>query len=795
MPQIGRFEVKEKLGAGSQGTVYRCIDSKLQRSVAIKLLDQEMSGVAQTVDNLLSEARTISQIQHPNIVSIFDVGNEKKRPYLVFEYIQGELLSDRMKRSELTLHEALDISVGILSGIDQVHKKGIVHRDLKPANIILNDEGTPKIMDFGIARLVTETMNRDIELTGTPRYMAPEYIAEGTVSPQSDVFALGAILFELLTGQVAFDAPDQQTLLLRIRDSAVEHPSNFNHDIGQQLDAIVQKALEKEPGQRFADAGEMLAALSGYRKGLDEVTGQANKGTVNFLLRRMQHKSDFPVLSESIRTLNRLTASDDKGMDQLASIIIRDFALASKILKVVNSAYYSHFAGRIGTISRAIVVLGIQTIRSIAASLIFFEHLHNKTQVVKLKNEIAAAIFSATLARQAAEDAEMEHVEEGFLCGMLHTLGKILVTYYLNDESEEIQRLVKMESVSQEKAEQRVLGMSYQEVGVAIAKQWNFPNEIIQGMVKVNPAAPGELKKSEVKLRLIANFSNEATQIIGDAENQSQPRIRDLLKRYRRGLAISEKRFETMLEEAQREFVELSGSLGTNASSDAFMRRLSRPAKADTSQVTKGARRKHDITTTLALEPAANLPPSDSVITEASPDDPAINAEIVLTEGLQEVTSLLLDDDANVVQIFNVVLETIYRALAFDRVVLCLQDRATNQIKAKLGFGNDIENFINRFHFPRQYSADVFHASLKNGVDLAISNAHDKKIEADLPEWYKKIANAGSFLIFPLVVKQTPLGLIYADHTQPNGVTLTAKQLNLIKALRNQVILAFRARM
>ncbi|MDF1527822.1 MAG: HDOD domain-containing protein [Sedimenticola sp.] len=795
MPQIGRFEIKEKLGAGSQGTVYRCIDSELRRAVAIKLLNREMSGVAQTVDNLLSEARTISQIQHPNIVSIFDVGNERKRPYLVFEYVQGELLSDRMKRADLTLPGALDIIVGILSGIDQVHRKGIVHRDLKPANIILNSDGIPKIMDFGIARLITTGMNHDVELTGTPRYMAPEYIGEGKVSPQADVFALGAILFELLTGKVAFDAPDQQTLLACVRDKAVEIPSSLNPEIDQQLDSIIQKSLEKDPDQRFINAGEMLVAISDYRKSMDEVTGQVTKGTVDFLLRRMQHKSDFPVLSESIRTLNRLAGSEKKGMDQLASIIIRDYALASKILKVVNSAYYSHFSGRIGTISRAIVVLGIQTIRSIAASLIFFEHLHNKTQVVRLKNEIAAAIFSATLARQAAEDAEMEHVEEGFLCGMLHTLGKILVTYYLNDESEEIQRLVKMESVSQENAEQRVLGMSFQDVGVAIAKQWNFPTAIIQGMVKVDPASPGELKKTDVKLRLIANFSNEATRIIGDADEGSEPKIKQLLRRYRRGLAISEKRFEKMLEEARREFVELSNSLGSNTANDPFMRRLSRPAKTDTSHVTKGKGRKEDITTTLALEQAANLPPSSSLIMEVAPNDPAINAEIVLTEGLQEVTGMLVDDDTNVVQIFNVVLETLYRALAFDRVVLCLQDRATNQIKAKLGFGNDIENFISKFHFQRQYSADVFHAALKNGVDLAISDAHDEKIQSDMPEWYKKIANAGSFLVFPLVVKQRPLGLIYADHSQPNGVVLTAKQLNLIKALRNQVILAFRARM
>ncbi len=794
MSQIGRFEVKEKLGAGSQGTVYRCVDSELRRPVAIKLFDRVMSGAGFRMDSLLGEARTISQIQHPNIVSIFDVGNEQKQPYLVFEFVAGELLSERLARGRMSLHEVLEIITGILSGIDQVHRKGIVHRDLKPANIILSSDGAPKVMDFGIARLLSGTESRDVELTGTPRYMAPEYIDQGKVGPQADVFALGAILFEMLTGKVAFDAGDRQALLKHIRDHAVENPSGMNAEVSEQLDAIVQKALEKEPDSRFADAGEMLTAIVEYRKSRDELTGEATMGTVDFLLRRMQHKSDFPVLAESIRTLNRLTESDDKGMDHLAGIIIRDFALASKILKVVNSAYYSRFAGRIGTISRAIVLLGIQTIRSIAASLIFFEHLHNKTQALKLKNEIAAAIFSATLARQAAEDAGMAHVEEGFLCGMLHTLGKILVTYYLNDESEEIQRLVKTESMPQEKAERRVLGMTFQEMGGAIAEQWNFPATIIRGMVKVDPAAPGDLKDADVKLRLIANFSNEATRIIGESGDDGAAQLKLLLKRYRRGLAISERRFDSMLDEARHEFAELSSSLSAKAANDPFIRQLSRPEHADAADTIADKGGRDNITTTFALEPRKRSY-GEALISEITPDDPAINAEIVLTEGLQEVTDMLLDDNVNIIQLFNVVLETIYRALAFNRVLLCLQDSGKQEIRAKLGFGADIEQFISGFHFSRQYSADVFHAALKNGVDLAISNTGDRKIREDLPEWYRKLSSAGSFLVFPLVIRQRPLGLIYADHPQPDGIVLTAKQLNLIKTLRNQLILAFRARM
>lgn len=798
MANIGRFQVKSKLGSGGQGSVYLCTDPELQREVAIKLLDRQLDADQSEVQGFLSEARVISRILHPNIVPVFDVGRAGGKPYLVFEYVQGHLLSDYLKRNEPDIPQVLDIFSGMLSGVSEVHRKGLVHRDLKPSNVMLNAEGTPKIMDFGIARMLGPNVGADSVLTGTPRYMAPEYIAEGRVSTQADIFALGAIFYEMLTGRRAFNGKDQKSLLESVIHDRVSAPSTFNPEVRQQLDAVVLKALEKEPSARYADAGDMLSALLEFREADDRTgrKGESVKGTVDFLMRRMQHKSDFPALSESIRTLNRLASSEDEDVGRLASVIIRDFALTNKILKVVNSAYYSRFAGKIGTISRAIVVLGVRTIRSVAASLIFFEHLHNKAQASKLKNEIATAIFSATLARQAAEDAGMERAEEGFLCGMLHNLGKILVTYYLHDESEEVERLVNQEGMNQEQSEKRVLGMTYQEIGVEIARQWNFPDTITRGMVKVDPKIPGNLKNSDIKLRLIANFANEAAGMIGESEAGDDRQINSLLKRYRMSLAISGRRFDEMVEGARQEFRELSGSLGGRADSDPFIQRLSwAPKKQEQEEPTAfDLDTTGKLTKTLALEPKGTRPSAES-IQEIVPDGEAMNPEAVLTEGVQEVTGMLLDESVSLTEIFNVVLETIYRAMSYGRVVLVLQDMNRASFSAKLGFGNGIDDFISGFRFSRNYSADVFHVALKNGADLYIGNSGDAKIKKDIPEWYQKISRAGSFYIFPLIVKSKPIGLIYADHPKPGGVKLNDKQLNLIKALRNQVILAFKARM
>ena len=160
-------------------------------------------------------------------------------------------------------------------------------------------------------------------------------------------------------------------------------------------------------------------------------------------------------------------------------------------------------------------------------------------------------------------------------------------------------------------------------------------------------------------------------------------------------------------------------------------------------------------------------------------------------DGLQEVTGLLMEE-RGVSEVFNVVLETMYRAMGFQRVVLVLLNRQTQEMVGRIGYGDDVEAFVKHFRFPCKYSIDVFHGALKNAVDIYIANAQDKKIQEDIPDWYKKISHAGSFLLFPLVVNKRPVGLIYADHAMPNGLDIDKKKLNLLKSLRNQIVLAVR---
>ncbi|MGD8909984.1 MAG: HDOD domain-containing protein, partial [Chromatiales bacterium] len=571
--QIGRFQLGRVLGSGNQGTVYLCHDTQLERRVAIKLLNQSLSDSA-----FRDEARTMSKLQHPNIVSIYEAGRHNGTPYLVFEFVEGDLLSSLIQGKPLELAHALKIFQGLLEGMAEAHKAGIVHRDLKPANIIINRNQVPKIMDFGIARLIAEQSGPDQQLIGTPRYLAPEYIRLGEVGPQADVFALGLILDEMLIGMPVFSGRQQQVVIDAILKLEPVAPSQFNQAVDEKLDRFVLKALAKDPALRYSNAVEMLQAYNAMRNPggrtvpLDEDAG----GTVEFLLRRMKRKSDFPVLSNSVRSINAMSNTSDKDVNQMASVIVKDFALTNKILKVVNSAYYGRFSGRIGTVSRAVVVLGTQAIHSLAASLIFFEHIENKQQAEQLRALISSAMFRATLAHRVADEIDRHEAEEYFLTGLLRDLGKILVAFYLPEESKEIERLVTLEEQDPLTAQHSVLGVSFEKIGIEVAKQWNFPKSLIDSLNGWKGARK-PVNRIE-KRRLVSAFADEAMQALVTSESGNESALQELAQKYAKGLNLSEKKVGKLARHSVEEFQEMAKVLASDIS-PVFVKQLTHSTK------------------------------------------------------------------------------------------------------------------------------------------------------------------------------------------------------------------------
>ncbi|MES9832040.1 MAG: HDOD domain-containing protein [Candidatus Thiodiazotropha sp. DIVDIV] len=788
LKKIGRFQVGKELGSGNQGTVFLCHDSQLERKVAIKLLDKALKDAS-----FRDEARTMSKLQHPNIVSIYEAGEHQGIPFLVFEYAQGKLLSDTIQGEPLELSLALQIFEGLLEGMSQAHRAGIVHRDLKPSNIIISQDQLPKIMDFGIARLLSEAKGPDKQLIGTPRYLAPEYIQAGEVGPQADVFALGLILDEMLTGMPVFSGHNQQVVVNAILKLEPKPPSQFNAEVDEKLDRFILKALEKDPTLRYSDAQEMLEAYNQIMKpaGDAAVSEVEGSGTVEFLLRRMKRKSDFPALSQSVRSINAMSDVSDRSVNQMAGVIVKDFALTNKILKVVNSAYYGRFSGHIGTVSRAVVVLGTQAIRSLAASLIFFEHIENKQQAEYLRELVSSALFRATLAQNVASEIDQHEAEEYFLTGLLNDLGKVLVAFYLPEESQEIERLIKVEGKEPVTVQHSVLGVSFETIGIEIAKQWNFPKQLTDSL-KSWQGDHIPVNRTE-KRRLVALFAEDAMQLIVENGVENKAALESLNKKYAKSLKLGSKKVAKLTQQSVEDFQELAEAIASDVSGS-FVKKI----KVGQEQASPGSSKQKTSSRSISkdgLDQTQILDDGTQTVDDKTLEVAIHNAEdteALLMDGLQEVTGMLVGDHS-VSEIFNVVLETMYRAVGFKRVVLALLNRKQGEMVGRLGFGESADEFVKAFHFSTKYSVDVFHGAMKNAVDVYIADATDEKIRSDIPDWYKKVSNAGSFLIFPIVVNKHAVGLIYADHSKPHGLAIDKKRLNLLKSLRNQIVLAVKS--
>jgi eukaryotic-like serine/threonine-protein kinase len=257
-----RYRVIERLGSGGMADVYCAEDTQLGRRVALKLLYRRFAEDAEFVERFRREASSAAGLQHPNIVGVFDRGEWDGTYYIAMEYLQGHTLKQLVREhGAMPPDLAVDITIQVLRAAKFAHKRGVVHRDIKPHNVILDDEGRAKVTDFGIARAGASDMTETGSIMGTAQYLSPEQAQGQPVSPRSDLYSIGVMLYELLTGKVPFDAESPVTIALKHVSEPPVPPSQLNPAVPPALDAVVLRALEKEPAHRFADADEFAAAL------------------------------------------------------------------------------------------------------------------------------------------------------------------------------------------------------------------------------------------------------------------------------------------------------------------------------------------------------------------------------------------------------------------------------------------------------------------------------------------------------------------------------------------------------
>jgi serine/threonine protein kinase/tetratricopeptide (TPR) repeat protein len=269
----GRYTIEAQLGVGGMGEVYLAGDTKLDQKVAIKFLSSFLQPSVKAKERLVLEAKALAQLDHPNICRLIDLKEEGNLSFIVMQYVGGETLADRLKNKPLSLHEILNVSIQVLEALSEAHSIGIVHRDIKPRNIMINPRGQVKVLDFGLVKLVGSAgsdedfgrgegmLSRTGEFAGTPPYMSPEQTAGAPVDGRSDLFAVGVILYECVSGTRPFSGETDEKVMKRVRQFHPAPPSLLNPRIPPDLDIVILRALAKRRDERYQSANEFLTDL------------------------------------------------------------------------------------------------------------------------------------------------------------------------------------------------------------------------------------------------------------------------------------------------------------------------------------------------------------------------------------------------------------------------------------------------------------------------------------------------------------------------------------------------------
>jgi len=476
---------------------------------------------------------------------------------------------------------------------------------------------------------------------------------------------------------------------------------------------------------------------------------------VRDVLHKLDAQAGFPAVSQHIVEVNRLVARDDTTPDILADVVARDLALTTKLLKLVNSAFYRQFNRPVATLTRAVVLLGFEQVRQAAVSLILYDHLSNAGQQGALARQAIAAFTGSLIARALGEETDGRTAGEAMTAAMFHRLGDSLLVAFLPDEWEEISDAMALGTPKAD-AERDVLGVTSEELGLAVARRWAFPDSILQSMrdllegpVKI-PRTRGEW------LHAAACFATE----LADEAGRVQPEFEGLIQRYGDALDISSHRIGDLLRG-------IAGQVRIQVDALEFFAGGS------------------DYVRNLVAWSAQEGTPRPEAIREIDEE----TRRIVRTRGLDEVTSAV-EAGESLNSILAVVVETLYRGFEFDRVLLCVKDVRGPRMAARYGFGQDLPRMLKAFEFGLEREArDVFSRACLAGTDVVVEDSKSPVYWRRIPDWYKGLVDAPGFIVYPLRVNGWPFGMLYADTDRP-AETLRRSRLINIKALRDQALLA-----
>ncbi|HSC78963.1 MAG TPA: HDOD domain-containing protein, partial [Chitinolyticbacter sp.] len=436
-------------------------------------------------------------------------------------------------------------------------------------------------------------------------------------------------------------------------------------------------------------------------------------------------------------------------------------------------ATYSQFGGTISTVSRAIVILGFDAIRNLAITLLLFEHMHNKTQASSLRDNVLRAFFAGLLCRGIGKRIGARDAEEALICGMFHHLGKLLTVYYFHEESVEIGKRIEA-GASEAQAVAAVLGLSYSDLGIGVAQHWSFPERIVNSMRPLSEAVLREPQHNLERLRQYANLSADAQKIVG-ANAKEGARIQSaVVDRYGRPLGLNSRDISELLQEAADSFISYLGAIGVDNTGSEFMRQLRRVggngAEATGDDMLDRATLQTELESGHKVAPTA-----------------------VLSAGVQDITHTLVGD-FKLNDLLRMILETMYRGIGFERVIFGTRDAKRPVIQGRFGFGSKIHELIDGFQIGVGPVNDVFQVALERNADILIEDIDAESIHDRIPDWYRKLVPAKTFIVFPLKLDKRVIGCFYGDRNAAGSLKIANDELNLLKTLRNQALLGIRTK-
>lgn len=508
------------------------------------------------------------------------------------------------------------------------------------------------------------------------------------------------------------------------------------------------------------------------------------------LMQRISAHADFPSLKDSIRSIQKVARSEKAHMRALTEEVLGDVALTNKLLRLINAAYYSSVGGgSITSIPRAVALMGFQAIGMLATSLALFDRLPKGADGERVRQEFGRALLAALLAHELCHSGK--HMEGAYITAMFQNLGLMLAGMHFPADAETIdtqltERGLQGESLEAQEARQQisrnVLGLSYEDLGVEVAGQWGWPEHLQLGMRRLQPSDAERAATPDEYLRVLCTAANrlayELQQLpqTGKAEERAAARAA-YLAGFAAELAIPlsldpEQQFPAQVDRALLHWEDLGQMLGLTRNGATAAKTASKPAARSTPL--SGAQ---------VARPAARPPTAaaSNAMTSA------------LTQALEQLSALAMSD-APLGQVLQLVMTQIHGALQLQRIVICMRDSTSGELRGRIGIGERANALAPVFCVPMQPPGDLFGLLCAKGADTLISDATDTVIAQRLPAWFRQQVKAPTFVLLPLLVNNQAMGLIYGDRAQANSLVIGERELTLLKALRNQLIMAMRLR-